>query len=69
MLPACDMCGVEYVEGYEGPCQEYGVGLSDEQFARAAAEGRKPRRCPGTVSLVKTLERRIAELEAEKAAA
>lgn len=64
MLPACDVCGVEYVEGYEGPCQEYGAGLTHAQFVRAAERGEKPRSCPGSVSLVKTLERRIVELEA-----
>lgn len=22
LLPRCDQCGVEYIEDYEGPCQE-----------------------------------------------
>jgi hypothetical protein len=69
MLAACDVCGVEYVEGYEGPCQEYESGLTCEQFARAAAEGRKPRQCPGRVGLADTLRGRVERAEAQLAEA
>jgi|HubBroStandDraft_3_1064219.scaffolds.fasta_scaffold315804_1 hypothetical protein len=55
--PACSFCGVEYIEGHEGPCQEFAPNATDAQIQR----GKAPM-CPGTVSLGLTLERRIAAL-------
>lgn len=46
----CNACGVEYVEGYEGPCQEpredYTVPLHGELSNRYIGP---PRRCAGHV--------------------
>lgn len=61
MLARCDVCGVEYVE-YEGPCQEWLLSVTGAQILRG-----NPPMCGGTVNLVATLERRIAELERPEA--
>ena len=43
LLPRCDVCGVEYVEDYEGPCQEPRGRYDD-------ARGDWTDHCPGRVS-------------------
>lgn len=42
LLPRCDTCGVEYVENYEGPCQEP-RGTYNESTGWSSV-------CPGAVS-------------------
>jgi hypothetical protein len=58
MLPACSACGVDYSEGYDGPCQEWARGATNAQILRG-----DPPMCPGTVSLAATLERRAEQAE------
>lgn len=64
MLAACDVCGVEYVEGYEGPCQEWLPSATEAQIL-----GGKPPMCPGTVNFAATADRGIGQLRSELAAA
>ena len=46
-LPMCSCCGVEYIETYEGPCQERRWGVGDRDLGP----------CPGVVSWRRTAER------------
>lgn len=61
MLPACDRCGVEYVEGYEGSCLEWLPSATEEQILRG-----DPPMCRGTVGIATTADRKIAELTRER---
>jgi len=56
-IAACSVCGVEYVESYEGPCQEFAASATAAQI-----QAGKPPMCLGMVSRGLTLERRIAVL-------
>ena len=43
---ACSVCGVTYVAGYEGPCQEFLPSATEQQIRFG-----NPPMCPGSVSL------------------
>lgn len=55
ILPECDVCHVEYIEGYEGPCQEP-VRIKPDGFTAVV--------CRGNVSYRATAERLANELAA-----
>jgi hypothetical protein len=57
MLPACNVCGVVYSKDYEGPCQEFAPSTTISQVLSG-----RPRACPGSISLVETLDRKLVEL-------
>ncbi len=52
LLPRCDVCGVEYVEHYEGDCGEFVPSATDEQMVALDPSAR----CPGRVSWRATAE-------------
>lgn len=50
LLPRCDVCGVEYIESYEGPCQETRGRWLDAEHRWSLPP------CPGRVSWRATAE-------------
>ena len=59
---ACSVCGVTYIEGYEGPCTEILPSATESQIRSG-----NPPMCPGKVSLSETLARAHYEGQLELA--
>jgi hypothetical protein len=59
---ACSVCGVTYIEGYEGPCTEFLPSATESQIRSG-----NPPMCPGKVSLSETLARAHYECQLELA--
>lgn len=53
MLPSCNRCGVEYVEGFDGGCQEFASYATDKQIKAHRSAHRSPTATPVVMTSVR----------------